>query len=63
MSKINKYRKHFEKLKLTDEQGENLVGALECIIESLLSKKFGLSLHESESDENAEGGNLLPRVH
>jgi hypothetical protein len=36
------YQKYIEQLGLTEEQGKELIGALQCIVESLLNKKYML---------------------
>lgn len=41
-SKASDYQAYIERLGLTEEQGQELMGALQCIIESLLTKKYML---------------------
>ena len=38
----SKYEEHIQQLGLKEEQGKELIGALQCIVESLLNKKFML---------------------
>ena len=62
---LEKYRKHIDKLGLSDEQAVELIGALQCIAENLLDKKYMLGLikhHDQEQTSSIESGDLLPRV-
>lgn len=49
-SESARYQKYIDRLGLTQEQGEELIGALQNIAESLLDKKYMLERkHESET--------------
>lgn len=41
-SEIEKYRLHLRSLNLTEQQERELIGAVQCIVESLLNKKYML---------------------
>lgn len=53
-SKVSKYRQHIQALGLTDEQGQELIGAIECIIESLLDKKYMLGMPDETTTAKAD---------
>lgn len=48
MSSETKYRAHLRALGLTEEQGKDLIGALQCIAESLLNKKYMLRRYDDK---------------
>lgn len=50
MSKeLEKYRVYIEKLGLNDEESTDLIGAIQCIVESLLNKKYMIGGFENEN--------------
>lgn len=48
MSSETKYRDRLRELGLTEEQGKDLIAALQSIAESLLNKKYMLRRYDDE---------------
>lgn len=61
---IEKYRKHLVQLQLTKNRENELIGAVQCIVEKLLNKKYqlGLATHEENRTANDQSGDILPRI-
>jgi hypothetical protein len=51
-SEGNDYREQLAQLGLTSEQGKELIGALTCIIESLLTKKYMIGVEKDEATQS-----------
>ncbi len=49
-SEMEKYKQYTDQFGLTEQEAGELIGALQCIAESLLNKKYILNPHERNTE-------------